>query len=51
MKFQTADLWDEHPQKLHCLRPIFKHYGKKECFAGEVVTLKVYEDNSLLAKY
>ena len=48
MKFQTADLWDEHAQKLHCLHPIFKHYGKKECFAGKAVTLKIFEDNSLV---
>ena len=48
MKFSTADLWDEHAQDLNCLTPIFQHFGKKNCFAGQVVTLKLYEDNSLV---
>jgi len=48
MQFQTADLWDEHAAQLQCLTPIFKQYGKKECFAGKAITLKIFEDNSLV---
>ena len=48
INFSTADLWDEHSEKLHCLSPIFQQYGKRECFAGQAYTLKLYEDNSLV---
>ena len=46
--FTTADLWDEHFIDLICLDPIFKHFGKRTCFSGEIVTLKLHEDNSLV---
>ena len=48
MKFSTADLWDDHAQDLNCLTSIFQYYGKKTCFTGQVVTLKLHEDNSLV---
>ena len=44
----TADLYDTHGEALRVLAPIFRDYGGLRTFAGEVVTLKVYEDNSLV---
>jgi regulator of ribonuclease activity A len=44
----TADLYDAHGEKLRVLAPIFHNYGGVLDFAGPVVTLKVYEDNSLV---
>lgn len=44
----TADLYDAHGEKLQVLAPIFRNYGGIVDFAGPVVTLKVYEDNSLV---
>ncbi|MEM6320334.1 MAG: ribonuclease E activity regulator RraA [Bacteroidota bacterium] len=48
MQFTTADLWDDHPNQLICLTPLFQNYGKKPCFGGEIVTVKLHEDNSLV---
>lgn len=50
MEIITADLWDQHAERLTLLNVDFKHFGKKESFAGEMVTLKVYEDNSFVRK-
>ena len=46
--FQTADLYDEHGGSVSILTPMFKHYGNKNCFGGEIVTIKCHEDNSLV---
>ncbi|ALM09052.1 ribonuclease activity regulator protein RraA [Sediminicola sp. YIK13] len=48
--FTTADLWDEHSELLHCVAPIFRSYGTKKAFSGEITTLKLFEDNSLVRK-
>ncbi len=48
--FQTADLSDLHPNDLNCVSPIFKSFGKKTSFWGEITTLKLFEDNSLVRK-
>ena len=48
MNFATADLWDDYSSQLKCFSPIFQSFGTKTCFAGEVVTLKLHEDNSLV---
>ena len=44
----TADLYDAHGEALRVMAPIFRNYGGVKSFAGEVVTLKVFEDNSLV---
>ena len=44
----TADLYDTHGEALRVLAPIFRDFGGLQTFAGPVVTLKVYEDNSLV---
>ena len=48
--FTTADLWDEHTEKLICVDPIFNHFGNKKVFSGKITTLKLFEDNSLVRK-
>ena len=48
MSFATADLYDEHSDKVAVALPMFKDYGKKRKFSGPIMTLKVYEDNSLV---
>jgi len=48
MKFYTADLCDEHKENVQVLDNVFKSYGKKtKCF-GEIVTLKLHEQNGAL---
>ena len=48
LKVTTADLWDLHGAYLHCVDPVFRSYGAKSSFQGEITTLKLYEDNSLV---
>lgn len=48
MKHATADLCDEHIDKLQVAEPMFKDYGALTTFEGEIHTLKVFEDNTLV---
>lgn len=50
MDFFTADLCDEHPDKVHVLDNEFTNYGAKEKICGEVVTVKLDRNNSELIK-
>jgi len=46
MNISTPDLCDAHPGSVRILEPVFKNYGAKKSFSGEVVTIKCFEDNS-----
>jgi regulator of ribonuclease activity A len=48
MRFKTADLCDAHSEKIQILSPGLLSYGGKPQFYGRIVTLKLFEDNSLL---
>ena len=52
MKFATCDLCDSHKNDasghFRVLPPVFKKFGGVEKFCGEVVTIKCFEDNSLV---
>jgi len=48
MTHATADLYDAHGDSLRIMAPIFRDYGGHRAFSGPVVTLKAYEDNSLV---
>lgn len=48
MSFKTADLSDDHRSKLKVPQNIFISFGQKTAFAGEIVTVKVFEDNVLV---
>jgi len=48
MTFKTTDLCDANEGKLWIADPIFRAYGGKAVFAGEIVTVKVFEDNVLV---
>ena len=48
MNYITPDLCDEYPDLVRVLEPMFTNYGGKRSFGGEVVTVKCYEDNSLV---
>jgi len=45
MNFSTADLCDEHGENITVANAQFNSYGKKESFYGEMVTIKLDEDN------
>jgi regulator of ribonuclease activity A len=53
MSFATTDLCDQHEDRLasgqlRIVAPGLLHLGRRRKFAGEAVTLKVFEDNSLV---
>lgn len=48
MTYKTADLSDDHSDKLKVPYDMFQNYGLKPAFHGQVVTVKVFEDNVLV---
>jgi regulator of ribonuclease activity A len=48
MYFKTADLCDQHSAEVQILSPGMLSYGGTLKFCGRIVTLKLFEDNSLL---
>ena len=52
MTFKTPDLCDEFETKLgktvRVVAPMFQKYGLRKHFSGQIVTLKLFEDNSLV---
>lgn len=50
MAFSTPDICDDFLADLQVLEPLFSEYGDSEQFSGEVVTIKCFEDNTLLKK-
>ncbi|MGL6160225.1 ribonuclease E activity regulator RraA [Microbulbifer sp.] len=48
MRIPTPDLCDAHPELVQVVEPMFVNYGGRECFGGQIVTIKCFEDNSLV---
>jgi regulator of ribonuclease activity A len=48
MSFATADLCDQHDDKIKVAEPIFRAYGAHAAFAGRIATVKIFEDNVLV---
>ncbi len=52
MSFKTPDLCDAFESELgktvRVVAPMFQRYGGRSSFCGEIVTLKIFEDNSLV---
>ena len=52
MTFKTPDLCDEFEAELgktvRVVAPMFQRYGGRTSFSGQIVTLKLFEDNSLV---
>jgi regulator of ribonuclease activity A len=45
---KTADLCDHFIDKLQVVEQEMKDYGKRKIFHGQIVTLKVFEDNTFV---
>lgn len=43
----TPDLCDAHPE-IQVVEPMFGNFGGRESFGGEIVTVKCFEDNSVV---
>lgn len=48
MPFATTDLCDAHEGKVRVAEPLFRDFGGLPAFDGPIVTLEVFEDNSLV---
>lgn len=44
----TPDLCDEYPDLVQVLTPMLQNFGGIESFGGEIVTVKCFEDNSIV---
>ena len=44
----TPALCDEYPELVSVVEPIFSNFGGRECFSGQIVTVKCFEDNSVV---
>jgi len=44
----TPDLCDAYPDLVQVLEPMMNNYGGIEAFGGEIVTVKCFEDNSIV---
>lgn len=44
----TPDLCDAFPDLVQVVEPMFINYGGREQFGGQIVTIKCFEDNSLV---
>jgi regulator of ribonuclease activity A len=42
------ELCDQFPELVQVVEPMFANFGGREAFGGEIVTIKAYEDNSLV---
>ena len=48
MAVSVPDICDDHFEELSVLDPLFSDFGGKRKFSGEIVTVKCFEDNSLV---
>ena len=48
MSYSVPDICDDYIDEISVLEPLFSNFGGKRRFSGEVVTIKCFEDNSLV---
>jgi regulator of ribonuclease activity A len=48
MTVSVPDICDDYPDETAVLQPLFKDFGARRKFCGEIVTVKCFEDNSLV---
>jgi len=48
MHYLTPDLCDAFPDLVNVLEPMFSNFGGRDSFGGQIVTIKCFEDNSLV---
>ncbi len=46
----TSDLCDQYGDSVQVAEPIFRHFGARQQFGGQVTTIKCFEDNSRIAE-
>lgn len=48
MSWSVPDICDEFIDEISVLEPLFADFGGREKFSGEIVTIKCFEDNTLV---
>lgn len=48
MHYLTPDLCDAYPDLIQVVEPMLSNFGGRDSFGGQIVTLKCFEDNSLV---
>ena len=48
MTFSVCDLCDAHEDRIQVAESIFRDYGGRRTFGGQIVTISCHEDNSLV---
>ena len=48
MNFSTPDLCDQYPGLIRVVEPMLRSFGGKSAFGGEILTIKCFDDNSLV---
>jgi len=48
MPFNTNDLYDKYLEGIQVAAPVFRNFGGKKKFHGEICTIKAFEDNSCI---
>lgn len=48
MNFLTTDLYDANEGRVQVMQPLLQSYGGRARFFGQIVTLKLFEDNTLV---
>jgi regulator of ribonuclease activity A len=48
MSYSVPDICDDFIDRISVLEPLFSDFGGKHRFCGEIVTIKCFEDNSLV---
>lgn len=48
MQYVTPDLCDAYPELVQVAEPMFANFGGRDSFGGQIVTVKCFEDNSLV---
>ena len=48
MEYSTPDLCDLYPELVRIAEPIFRDFGGRSSFRGKIVTVKCFEDNSVV---
>jgi len=46
MTFQTADLYDRYEDRVWVCEPLFRDFGRRRAFFGQIATVKCFEDNT-----
>ena len=48
MSYSVPDICDDFMDRIQVLEPLYRDFGRREKFSGPVVTVKCFEDNSLV---